>query len=951
MSIKRWIARVLVPLGLLMALCGCGKSENTEASIPGDLEVALPHGSWAVPGEGTVVAEAELPADGLMILAGQSAEVKLPVPEDGEYALLLTYQAGQDIVLRSSITATMEGQSCVTQLYSVWRDKSKTYGTDRYGNEILPEQLTEDEPVDDYVTDQAGISQQPFRYALTKGVRTLTLEGGDVDLVVSRIRLVRTDMIPDYAQYCGSLPQSAALGADEIVIEGENYSVKSDSSIHAGADRNAALEPYDYRYRLLNTLDGDSCGTAGQKVQYAFTVNHAGLYQLTFHYRQDSKEDIPVYWNVRIDGQSLFTEMASVAFAYTGVRYDNLTILADGEPAAVWLEAGTHTLLLEADGTPVQEAVSRLNAVVEELSSIGLEIKKLAGTQADSNRTWDVESYLPGVLERLEASRTEMLVVYDLLGTLQTDAPAAAVQIQQAANNLSQILKEPNKIPGKLSLLSEGSGSATQLLSDQIDKLRGQELTIDRIYLQGTPVTEKANVSALGSMVNSVKRFFYSLGAESGGSGDDETTLRVWVNRSVEYMEVMQALADTDFTPKTGIRVELAAMPSEQRIILSNGTDIAPDVVMGLSTNTPFDLGTRGALADLSVMPGFTETASEYNEQSLVPYTFGNQVFGITETQDFYVLIYRTDIAESLGIEPPKTWDDVRDLMPVLQRNSMNFYLQLSGYAGTKPLYTTAPFLMQAGGGIFQEGDATRTGVNSEASLKGFETLTDLYRLYSVQPTVSSFYNSFRFGQIPMGICSFRDYITIRNAAPEIAGKWAIAPAPGMMDEDGQIHNGTTGASSACGILSGSDMQQEGWAFLQWWLSSETQIRFGNTLQTTYGPSYAWNSANITAFSQLEFPAADRQVILEQWSSMEEINRHPALYVVERELSNAWQDVVDNNVPARIALDDAAQNINREFQRKLTEFGYFDEAGNALKPFTFVPIDQILEEVAAREKT
>lgn len=271
----------------------------------------------------------------------------------------------------------------------------------------------------------------------------------------------------------------------------------------------------------------------------------------------------------------------------------------------------------------------------------------------------------------------------------------------------------------------------------------------------------------------------------------------------------------------------------------------------------------------------------------------------------------------------------------------MNFYLQLSGYAGTKPLYSTAPFLMQAGGGIYGEGDATVTGVNSQASLNGFEVLTDLYRLYSVQPTVSSFYNSFRYGQIPMGICNFSDYILIRRAAPEIAGKWAIAPAPGMEDEQGVIHNGTTGASSACAILSGSDKQTEGWAFLQWWLSSRVQIRFGNTLQTTYGSSHAWNSANTVAFAQLNFPAADREVILTQWGNLQEINRHPALYAVERELSNAWQKVVDANVPVRVALDDAALNINREFKRKLAEFGC-DE-------FSFVAAEQILEEAAHGE--
>ena len=79
---------------------------------------------------------------------------------------------------------------------------------------------------------------------------------------------------------------------------------------------------------------------------------------------------------------------------------------------------------------------------------------------------------------------------------------------------------------------------------------------------------------------------------------------------------------------------------------------------------------------------------------------------------------------------------------------------------------------------------------------------------------------------------------------------------------------------------------------------------------------------------------------------MEEINRHPALYAVERELSNAWQQVVNENTPARIALDEAATNINREFSRKLTEFGYMDGEGNVIKEFTYTPAGDILERLA-----
>ena len=237
-------------------------------------------------------------------------------------------------MLRTSLTAQVGEQSCTTQLFSVWRDVTKQYGTDRYGNQILPTQMTEKVPVDDYVRDQTGVDCQPFRFLLTKGEQTLTLESHNADLELSRIRLVRADSVPDYAKYRSALGEREA-GKDKIVIQGENYSVKSDSSIRAASARNPSLDPYDYRYLLMCELDGDSCGEAGQKVEYAFVVETAGLYRLTFHYRQGEVEDIPVYRNIRVDGRSLFRELNSVAFPYTGRDYGNLTVTAEGEPISI----------------------------------------------------------------------------------------------------------------------------------------------------------------------------------------------------------------------------------------------------------------------------------------------------------------------------------------------------------------------------------------------------------------------------------------------------------------------------------------------------------------------------------------------------------------------------------------------------------------------------------------
>jgi hypothetical protein len=51
---------------------------------------------------------------------------------------------------------------------------------------------------------------------------------------------------------------------------------------------------------------------------------------------------------------------------------------------------------------------------------------------------------------------------------------------------------------------------------------------------------------------------------------------------------------------------------------------------------------------------------------------------------------------------------------------------------------------------------------------------------------------------------------------------------------------------------------------------------------------------------------------------------------------------VIDGTSARIALDNAARNINREFERKLEEFGYIERGGTVRHSMVFRPIEETL---------
>jgi hypothetical protein len=62
--------------------------------------------------------------------------------------------------------------------------------------------------------------------------------------------------------------------------------------------------------------------------------------------------------------------------------------------------------------------------------------------------------------------------------------------------------------------------------------------------------------------------------------------------------------------------------------------------------------------------------------------------------------------------------------------------------------------------------------------------------------------------------------------------------------------------------------------------------------------------------------------------------------MVERELSNAWTNIVFQGINPRQAIDEAVRISNREIIYKMAEFGYTLQ-GQILKPYLVPTIDNI----------
>ena len=87
-------------------------------------------------------------------------------------------------------------------------------------------------------------------------------------------------------------------------------------------------------------------------------------------------------------------------------------------------------------------------------------------------------------------------------------------------------------------------------------------------------------------------------------------------------------------------------------------------------------------------------------------------------------------------------------------------------------------------------------------------------------------------------------------------------------------------------------------------------------------------------------PRQHKEVIQAQWEYAIEAPRIPGSYMVEREMSNAWTNIVFNGVNPRQALDEAVRIANREILYKMAEFGYVVN-GQSIKDYVVPTIDNI----------
>lgn len=879
---------------------------------------------------------------------------QVDVATDGYYRVLLNYHVSEEAMNNLTLSLLVNGEqpfqeAATLDVPLIWRDESKSFTLDSYGDEALPNQVRVDEWRELNLYNNTYSTTNPIEIFLTSGSNELRFTNLSADpLQLGGLTLPVTEHMPSYESYRADLETAGTgISQDLQTINAISYTEKNSSFIRLASQRNPVLDPYDPVDRKINIIDGGGWNQAGQSITYSFEVPADGDYEISFHYL-NAKADFTVFRTIEINGEILFDEMKEIEFPFTNRRWANITLSDEtGEAFLFRLAEGEHTIKLTATQGLIAPAVDRLQLLINHINQFSLEIRKITGRDIDRNRTWRLTQYLPETEAYLDAYELLILSIVDSLAVYAPNARSSATLsfLNKALAKLEIMQEKPDELPLYFEDLYSGNGSVTQMVGETIDRLNDAGMSLSAIYLSQDGAELPAEQAGIPARVwGSIQSFLSTFTSDKYVIRNEDTAVNVWVSRPITYVDIMQKQVDAEFTPATGIDVKLSVMPDANKLILANAAGNTPDIALGLPSYMPYDIAIRGAAYPLTQFDDFWTVAARSTPGAFIPYVFDDEIYALPETLDFQALVYRKDVFDSLGLAVPDTWDEVIGMLPVLQRYGMNFYHTIAGGVATKWFYQTSPFIYQFGGQLYEE-NGYYSAIDEAEAVQGLSYLTDLFTTYSLPVQVPNFYNSFRYNELPIGMIDFNTYLQIQNAAPELKGQWALADLPGIRQADGSVSRWFIANGTGAVIMDRTDKPDDAWAFLKWWTSTATQTEYANVLSSTYGPEFVWLSGNLQAAANSPIPEQDKEVILRQIPWLRDVPRTPGQYMLERGLSDVWSQAVQDGLYPRVAIDQQMITINREIRRKMMEFGFIDQDGNELRPYQVRDIDWIEEQM------
>ena len=572
------------------------------------------------------------------------------------------------------------------------------------------------------------------------------------------------------------------------------------------------------------------------------------------------------------------------------------------------------------------EIVGLVEEAVQQLNSIYRQVIKVTGVKPDTYRDYQIEATLPELNAQLVEARdilNEALTKLEAVAGKNTDKKTVLLTMR---DQLDDLIKDAEYFVRTISSYKVN----VRALGTWITQVISQPLQIDRITVYSPDQkVEYKNTGFFAGAGFEMKRLYYSFIIDYNNIGsvsEDDTgeSITLWVGSGRDQANVIKSLIDETFTSQTGIGVNVQLVDMSTLLkatLVGEGPDVAIQVantngiagaVLNTGNDTPVNYGIRNAVLDLTQFPDIDEVLARFPEAATMQFTYDGATYGLPETITYPVMFYRKDILAEIGLEVPKTWDDVKVAMTVLAKNQMEF-----GMLATEQIF--ASLLYQNGGSYYTE-DAKASALDSDIAVSVFKDFCEYYTDYKLDKE-TSVEERFRTGECPIIIADYTTYNNFAVSAPDIAGLWSFTQIPGTVHADGTVDHSVASTGLASMIMADTDQADASWEFLKWWTSAETQTQYGREMEGLMGSAARVPTANYEAFLNMPWPVDDFEALKESMEWVKGIPQVPGGYYSWRNVYNAFYTVVTNTDTAlpREELMDKVIYINAEINYKREE--------------------------------
>lgn len=852
----------------------------------------------------------------------------ISVPQDGMYQIFVDFYCIDGNSQSVARGIKIDGEYPFEEAKNVFLQRSfldeGVPKTNNLGDETMPSQVEIRRWKTSPLYDNGGMYGEALKFALTAGQHTLTFEYINQPVLISKIVIKGAETAPTYKELKAEYKQEGYKKANESIrFEAESYDHvydKSASSILIASDSNSEMTPLSITSRKYNGIGGSTWAKGGMSISWKFEVKEAGLYKLALRSVQNANAGISAHRRIEIDGEVPFSEMYEYVFPYDA-KWQTNTISNGDEPYLFYLDKGEHILTMTAVNGSMTDIIHKINRANSMLSNCYQNIVMVTGQSPDLNYDYELDKSIPAIISNIND-------IIDVLRWCITEVQKHTNRTATIENSIRQAIETLQRYADDVDAIPAGLTDFTSTLTNMgewLSTVKTQSLFVDYITFTN-PDEDLPNpqqnfwdliINTFKNLILSYTKDYNAVGSLNGETEGRGKDLEVWLSKSKEWAEILKDLADSEFALENDVNLKVNLLPegafagTVNTLLLAVNAGTEPDVVLNMNATNTVEYAIRGAITDLASFEDFKEYKKYTIDELYIPISYDGKVYGLPETIGFKSLIYRTDLFEKLNIPLPNTWDDVYDVMlPKLYQNNLEMYIPASFNI----------FLYQNGGQLYTD-DGRKSALDSDSSFRAFDQFIGNYKDYGF-PYHLSFLNRFRTGETPIGIGTMAEYLSIAYGASELSGKWAIAPIPAMVQEDGTLNRSSAEALGTVSLIMETSTEKEtAWKFLKWWMSKETQTEYGQRIESVLGMSARWPTANIEAFKNLPWSAQELEVIQESWNWIVEAPYVPGGYFTSRHMSNAISRCMTGGYKPRESLEQSIEQINIELERKRADLG------------------------------